>query len=536
MVRRKKIEPPRDIAGYDPIATAGDCQFDADAAQLVLDFFPTFLTHVKGFAGGKPFDLNPWEKDYAATLIGWKRPDGTRRYRESLVGIPRKNNKTTFCAGLGLFLLLCDREQGPDVYIAAETANQAANLFEVASVMVARNPDLARLLKVNNSPADRRIIHEAMHGKMRVVTGDASTLHGLHVHAAIIDELHTQPNREVYDVLKTGTAQRRQPLVISITTAGTDRESVCYELWNHARNVRDGSIDDRYFLPCLYEMEETEDWQDKEVWARVNPNLGRSVTVEYLEESFSRAKNTPAFENTFRNLHLNQWTESESRWIGTDAWNACQGEYPDLEGKACFVGLDLASTDDMTAMVYVFPVGGKYYIVPHFWVPDGTMRDRPKIYHGQYRQWVSDGLLNVTPTNSTDYEYVRQRLLEDSRRYQVVQVAYDGYQAHDTYTILERKGFDCVKIAQTGGGMWPGIKATQEAILNGSLVHDDNNILRWMLSCVVTELDAQNNIKMAKKKSSGKIDGIVAMCMAMGRASSGESMPSVYNERGLLTI
>lgn len=517
------MKAPTDLAGYDPHATADGCKWDGDAARRAVEFFPKFCRHIKGPLANQPYELNPWERDFVATLIGWKRPDGTRRYREAFVGIPRKNSKTTLCAGLSLYLLFADNEDGAEVYCAASTRDQATMVFNPAAAMVRANKALARRATVVDSK--KNIAYAERNSYMRAVAAEAGPLHGTHTHAAIIDEVHTQPNRDLYDVFKTSVVNREQPLVIGITTAGHDRDSICYELWSYARQIRDGLVQDPHFLPVLYEAEESDDWTDPKVWAKVNPNYGRSVKIEYLEEAFNRARTTPAFENTFKNLHLNIWTEAESRWMTTEAWEACEGEFPDLAGADTWCGLDLASTDDITAFVKVHRLDGQLFVVPHFYVPEETVRAARKTYQSQYRDWVSKGLLTVTPGSATDYGFVRQQILDDARKYRVKCIAFDAWQALDTFQQLDDAGLPCLKVSQSYAGLHPGVKATEEAVLEQRLVHDGNQVLRWMLACTVVDHDGNGNRKPSKRKShgdtgtKGKIDGVSALVMAMGQVS-----------------
>ena len=537
MISRTPIQPPTDVAGYDPVATAGDCTFDAEAAQLAVDFFPTFLQHVKGKIAGEPFVLNPWELDFVVTLCGWKRPNGTRRYREAFVGIPRKNDKTTLCAGLALFFLACDREAGAEVYLAAGDKEQASLCYSIASAMAKSSPELAGLLKIRDS---YKVMLKGI-STLKAIPADAAGSHGFNASVAILDEVHTQPNRDLYDVLKSSMGARTQPLLLSITTAGFDKESICWELWEYAEKVRSGEIVDPSFLPCLYQIPTGAAWDDPKSWAIANPNLGRSIGLDFLEAECARARSTPAYENTFRRLYLNQWTESDTRWISTEAWNDCEGEVPDLEGCECIAGLDLASTDDLTALVYVFPLKGKYYVKAHYWCPEDTIRNRPKKYQLQYHRWLEKDLIHTTPGSETRYEFIRKQIMDDAKRYKIRHVMYDEYQARDTVHQLEEKQISCVKVSQNHAGMWPGVKAVEESVADKTLVHDGDEILRWMLSCTVLTEDPNGNRKPDRKKSQGehhnrgKIDGIAALVMAMSQARA-PVQDNAYNRRGVLTL
>jgi len=525
------MRAPRRLAGYEPARDKGDCKFDSAAAEKAVQFFPDMLQHVKGSKmAGKPYELNPWEKSVVATLFGWKRPDGTRRYREAFIAVPRKNNKTTLCAGLALYLLFCDDEQGAEVYCAACDREQATMVFDPASQMVKKNALLAKRAKVLD--AVKRIVWPDAGSFMRAIPADAAGSHGFNAHAVVIDELHTQPNRELYDVLRTSMAARVQPLLVSITTAGHDRNSICYEVWEYARQVRDGIANDQHFLPVIYEAGEKEDWTKPSVWRRVNPNYGLSVSKEYLEEAFRRAQQTPAFENTFRNLHLNQWTESEARWIRSDDWDGCAGEPTDFRGKDCYVGVDLASTDDLTAVVAIYPSDDKVHVRQWIFVPEETVRVAPKRYQGQYRQWVHDGHMQTTPGSATDYNAIRDCLRNLRDESNVLMVGLDPWQAMDTFNWMEAEGIPALKIPQTFAGLWPGVKATEEAILERTLVHDGSPAMRWMVDNTVVDTDGAGNRKPSKRKShgeqntKGKIDGVVALVMAMGEASHVEQLPT----------
>jgi phage terminase large subunit-like protein len=528
------MKPPTNLAGYDPVATKGDCSFDSGAATNAVEFFPDMLHHIKGKLAGQPYELNPWERDVVLTLFGWKRPDGTRRYREAFIAVPRKNNKTTLCAGLALYLLFCDGEEGAEVYCAACDREQATMVFDPAAQMVLKQRHLMKRAKVLH--AVKRIVVPQTGSFMRAIPADAAGSHGFNAHAVMIDELHTQPSRDLYDVLRTSMAARRQPLLVSITTAGHDKYSICYEVWEYARQVRDGIVDDPHFLPVIHEALDKEDWTDREVWRRVNPNYGRSVSEEYLAEAFQRAQRTPAFENTFRNLHLNQWTESEARWIRSGDWDACAGDVSGLDGMPCYLALDLGSTDDITALAAVYPHDEHLYLRMWLFVPEETVRQASKRYQRQYQQWIREGWLTTTPGSATDYGFVRSVISEIRMSNEILMVGMDPWQALDTYNWLESEGIPALKVPQTFGGLWPGVKATEEAILNHTLIHEGSPVMRWMIDCTVVDMDGAGNRKPSKRKSQGddgtkgKIDGPVAMVMAMGEMSQAEQapMPQVF--------
>src|SRR5437867_9476418 len=327
--------------------------FDEEAAERACSFFEDMLVHVKGEWAGQPFVLEPWQRDIARSLFGWKRRDGTRRYRIAYIEVPKKNGKSTLVAGIGLYLLTADGEQGGEVYSAAADREQAAIVFSTAKSVVQASPELAARCETYH----RSIVVPRTGSSYKVLSADVPTKHGLNPSGILFDELHAQPNRELWETLVTGGAARRQPLVVAITTAGYDRQSICYELHDHAVKVRDGIIHDDAFLPVIYAADEAGDWTDPKVWKKANPSLGVSVKVDFIREECERAKENPRKQNSFRRLHLNQWTEQSTRWIDMGVWAECAGavDAEALQGRICYAGLDLSSTTDLSAFVLLFP-------------------------------------------------------------------------------------------------------------------------------------------------------------------------------------
>lgn len=511
--KSKHIEPPQSVAGYDPLRDAGDCWWDADAAERVISFFPACLNHTKGFIG--KFELAPWQQDIFATLFGWKRPDGTRRYREAFVAVPRKNGKTSICAGLGLYCLSCDGEKGPEVYCAAFSRDQATLLFDPAAHMVRKNPRMADSLVIHDSV--KRIIDHRCGGFMRAIPAEAASSHGFNASAVIFDELHTQPNRELYDVLKTSTGARKQPLFVSITTAGYDRHSICWEVWEYARKVRDGIIEDPHFLPVVYEMPEGGDWTDRKLWRSVNPNYGVSVSAEYLEESFNRAMAIPAYENTFRNLHLNQWVEQATRWFSMDRWDEGDRDPDIVYGDECWAGLDLSATTDVSAFVMAFPrPDGSFAVRCKFWVPGDSARERELRDRVPYGLWQRDDAITFTPGASVDYDMIRKDINDLREQFNIHTIAIDRWNANQLAHQLQADQFNVGFFGQGFASMNSPSKLLESLIAEGKLVHGGDPVLRWMASNVAVETDAAGNIKPSKKASTERIDGIVALCMALG--------------------
>jgi phage terminase large subunit-like protein len=534
------------IPGYDPFATAGDCWFDEKAAEWGIGFFEVCCVHVKGKLAGQPFKLEPWQKAIVANLFGWKNPDGTRRYTECFFFVPRKNGKSTFGAVLALILTGADGEAGAEVYSAAAGQKQAELVFDTAKQMVR----ISGILKEKFQPFQYSITHESSGSAYKVIASKVETLHGLNTHGLINDELHAHPNRELVDVLETSTGSREQPLVVHLTTSDYEREgSICNDKHKLACEVRDNKGDpnapgyDPEFLPVIYEASIEDDWTDEEVWAKANPNLGVSLSLKYLRRKCAKAKESPAFENTFKRLHLNIRTEQAVRWMPMDKWDACAGavDAEALRGRQCYGGLDLATTSDATALALLFPDdNGGYDVLMRFWMPEATARERQRKDKTPYTDWIREGLITPTGGLTTDYHAVRRDINELADTYALQELAIDrlfqGKQLMDD--LGEQDGLPVLAFGQGFLSMASPTRELYELVLSGKMRHGGNSVLRWMASNVSVETDAAGNWKPSKKASTQKIDGVVAVIMALGRASLRGQAVSVYDreERGLIEI
>ncbi len=450
--------------------------------------------------------------------------------------VPTHNS--SLAAGIALYLLFADGEPGAEIYSAAADRDQAAIVFETAKAMVENSPALSRLAEIYK----RSILVPSTRSTYRVLSADAPTKHGLNAHGVIFDELHAQPNRELWDVLTTATGARRQPLVVAITTAGHDRESVCWEQHEYARQVLDGVIEDPSFFAYIRAADEEDDWLDEEVWAKANPSLGITVKLDYLREQARKAKNVPAYQNTFRRLHLNQWTQQETRWLPLEAWDAC-GTPVDprlLEGQPCYGGLDLASTSDLAAFVLVFPpeLGEeeRYAVLPFFWIPEENMVERARRDRVSYDAWARDGLITPTEGNVIDYGFIVRAIEELGERYNIKEIAFDRWGAFQVSQALEGAGFTMVGFGQGFASMSAPTKELLRLVLDGKLAHGGHPVLRWMADNVVVSTDPAGNVKPNKAKSREKIDGIVALIMALDRALRHREAGSVYDRRGIVTL
>jgi phage terminase large subunit-like protein len=473
------------------------------------------LTHAKGVFGGKPFNLRPWQLRILKQLFK-KRRDGSRQYRTCLLMLPRKNGKTELAAAIALYGLLADGEMGAEVYSAASDKDQAGLVFGVAAQMVRNSVDL--LTRCDLVDSMKRIVHRPSGSFYRAISAEAYSKHGFNASMVIYDELHAAPSRDLYDVLSTSMGARRQPLLLVISTAGYDRHSILWELYSHAKKVQENPALDPTFLPILYEAPADAEWTHERVWKKANPALGDFRSLEEMRIACARAKEIPAQENTFRRLYLNQWTEQASRWIRVAAWDACRVESQPLDGRRAFLGLDLSSTKDLTALVGVFPTDDGFDVRTQVFMPDLNILERVTRDRVPYDQWQREGWLIVTPGNVIDYERVRQEILAWARRYDVREIAYDPWNATDLMQRLQdQDGLTCVPMRQGFAALSAPTKALETAVLSKRLRHDGHPVLRWNLSNVAVETDALGNLKLSKKVSTERIDAAVALVMALDR-------------------
>jgi len=525
------------------VSTKVEIKSRIDLGQQACDFFPKYLHHTKGRWDRQSFQLMPWQYDLIYKLFGTLKADGTRQYNFAYCEIPKKNGKSELAAGVALKLLFADREPGAEIYSAASDRDQASIVFNVAARMVQYSPALSKKCKIIHST--KRIIHNTNGGVYRVISAEAPGHHGYNIHGVIFDELHTQPNRELWDVLTKGAGDaRRQPLFFAITTAGFDRHSICWEVHEYARQVRDGIIKDPTFLPILYSAPEEADWTDPKIWAGCNPSLdinypdgGGILEVAKLQDACHRAKESPAEENSFRRLRLDQWVKQESRYIPMAAWDTC-GEAFDpvmLRGRECYAGLDLASSIDIAALVLTFPVDDLIYVLPFFWVPAENIEKRSKTDRVPYDQWVAQGLIRATAGNVINYADIRHDLNELSKIYAIKEVAFDRWGAVEMSQNLMDDGFIMNDFGQGYKSMSPPTKELLKVVLGGKVRHGGNAVLRWMCDNVVVTTDAAENVKPNKSKATERIDGMTALIMAFDRLTRKPPL-SVYATRGVITI
>jgi phage terminase large subunit-like protein len=511
--------------------------FDEQSASRAVQFFERHLSHTKGRWAGSKFALMPWQKEeIIRPLFGWRRKDGTRRFRVAYIEVPRKNGKSTLAAGIGLYLLFADGEPGAEIYSAAADRDQASIVFDQARAMAESSPGLLSRAKVYK----RSIVVGKTRSSYKVLSAEAYSKHGLNAHGIVFDELHAQPTRELWDVLTTSTGAREQPLTVAITTAGYDRESICYEQHAYAKKVASGIIEDPAYFAYIASAEEGDDWTSSAIWQKANPGYGVTISGDYLEAECAKAKQVPAYQNTFRRLHLNQWTSQDVRWLDMAAWDKCGGEMPDLSGRECYAGLDLASTTDIAALCLIFPpqADGVYYVLPYFWIPAENIIDRALRDRVPYDAWARDGLVKATEGNVIDYSVIRSDINSLESEFRVREIAFDRWGAFQLSQDLAGDGFTMIPFGQGFASMSAPTKELLRLTLDKKICHGAHPVLRWMADNVRVKQDPAGNIKMDKAKSREKIDGMVALAMALDRAirQAGNNKPSVYSRRGLLTV
>jgi phage terminase large subunit-like protein len=474
------------------------------------------LTHTKGKFAGQRFNLRPWQVRLIKQLFK-KRPDGRRQYRTCLLMVPRKNGKTTIAAAIALYGLLADGEAGAEVYSAAADRDQASLVFGIAAQMIRNDQALDEACYIVES--QKRIVHASTGSVYRAVSADAYSKHGFNASMVIYDELHAAPDRRLYDVLSTSMGAREQPLLLVISTAGYDRHSILWELYQHAKKVQEKPAIDPSFLPILYEAPEGADWTKRRVWQKANPALGDFRSLEEMQTLAARAKEIPAQENNFRRLYLNQWTEQAARWIQMPAWDACQTppvSRQALQKRRCYVGMDLSTTTDLTALVAVFPDELGFDVLAQFFVPKERILERSRRDHVPYDEWARQGVLTSTPGAVVDYDVLRQVLRQWAAEFSLQMVAFDPWNATDLVTRLQQQdGLPCVSMRQGFASLSAPTKSLEQAILSRRLRHDGHPVLRWNVSNVAVETDSAGNLRPNKNISTERIDGVVALIMAV---------------------
>lgn len=516
--------------------------FDETKADRAVRFIETHLRHTKGQWHGVPFDLMPWQRDEVIRpLFGTVRPDGLRQYRTAYIEVSRKNGKSEKGAALALKLLLADGEMGAEVYGAAKDRDQASIVFNIAASMVEQSAELSKRCQVVRST--KRIYVPKTDSVYRVIAADAAGSHGFNASGIVFDEVHTQPNRELWEVLETSTASRRQPLMIGLTTAGYDKNSLCWDLHVKAlsllklrypkryawADVPVALTDDPTFFAVVYGVEDKADWKVEATWKRANPSYGVTIQKDYFEKEVRKAADTPAYENTFRRLHLNQWTSQSVRWLPLELWDAAAGDWDAREGKIraqlaghrCYGGLDLASRSDLAAFILLFPPESpeeSFKVLAKFWIPGANIERRVKKDRVPYDVWVRQGLITATEGDVIHYAAIRKTIEDEARVFSITESGYDDWGAEQLRQELVEGGLVVEPVRMGYPSMSAPTKELLDLVRERKIEHGGNPVLRWMADNLAVRTDPNGNVMPDKKKSTEKIDGMVALIIALQRA------------------
>ena len=526
------------LRGYKPtiFKSPGSIYKERFADHAVM--FINQLKHSKGKWQGTPFELIGWQERIIRDIFGVvRRKDECRQFRKAYIELPKKNGKSELAAAIALLLLCTDGEHGGEIYGCATDRQQASIIFDVACSMVEQYPALKKYIKIN--PSIKRMTFTPLKSYSQVLSAEAYSKDGFNAHGIIFDELHAQRDRRLFDVITSGSGlAREQPLLFMITTAGFDRNSICWEQHQKAEDILRGKIVDPTFYPVIYSAADEEDWTDPEVWKRVNPSYGITINEEAFITEFESAKHNIAEENKFRRLNLNQWVKQHSRWMPMETWDLCDFtvDLTRLKGRNCFGGLDLSSTTDMTAFVLCFPPeddDDRYIFLPHFWIPKSALKERVLRDHVPYDLWEQKGFLTATEGEVINYNYVEQKIKQLSVTYKVREIAFDRWGASQIMQNLDDAGHKVIRFGQGYASMSQPSKELMRLVLEKRIAHGGNPILRWNFDNIVVKQDEAGNIKPDKQRATEKIDGAVATIMALDRAIRQETKPSVYEKSGI---
>ena len=532
----------RKLKNYKPTRfMAKGSKYNKDAADFAVAFIEQ-LCHTKGTWSNQKFELIDWQERIIRDLFGVLKKNGYRQFNTAYIEIGKKNGKSELAAAVALLLCCGDGEERAEIYGCAADRQQAGIVFDVAADMVRMCPSLNRRVKILAS--QKRLVYEPTHSFYQVLSAEAYSKHGFNIHGVVFDELHSQPNRKLFDVMTKGSGDARmQPLYFLITTAGNDTNSICYEVHQKAKDILEGRKIDPTFYPVIYGAEPDEDWTSPAVWKKVNPSLGITIGIDKVEAACNSARQNPAEENAFRQLRLNQWVKQSLRWMPMEKWDACAFPVNEeaLAKRVCYGGLDLSSTTDITAFSLVFPPldeEDKYQVLPYFWLPEETVDLRVKRDHVPYDVWQNQNLIMTTEGNVVHYAYIENFIEELGKRFNIREIAFDRWGAVQMVQNLEDMGFTVVPFGQGFKDMSPPTKELMKLVLEKKLAHGGHPVLRWNMDNIFIRTDASGNIKADKEKSTEKIDGAIALIMALDRAirCGNVTTESVYDSRGILWL
>lgn len=493
--------------------------FDEDRASRPCRF-TELLCNVKGPKAGEHIKLEPWQVFILTSVFGWIDCNNARRYQRAYVEVPRGNGKSTLLSCIALYMLTADKELGADCYSFATTRDQAKIVFNDALAMARGNADLRKALGVKLQA--HSIVVPGTNSKFEAKSADGQTLDGLNTHCAIIDELHAHRTREVYDVVETSIGKRKQPIMWMITTAGFNLSGICYEVRRYVSKLLDNSaVDDSHF-GVIYTIDEKDDWRSEDALIKANPNWNVSVQPKAILSTLSKALTDPASENNFKTKHLDVWCNADSAFFQMAKWRRAYKPavtLEEFEGMPCIYGLDLAAKTDITALVRLFfkQEGGEvhYYVFPEFWLPQEKLNNSS---NSQYQSWAKQDLIHVSDGAINSLEEIQDYILEDAKRFDTLAIAFDPWQAYQLATNLQNEGLTMIELKPTVQNFSESMKLVQALVYANRLHTDGNPVLEWMASNLVAHYDAKENVYPRKETPDNKIDGMVALIMAMKQA------------------
>jgi len=523
--------------GYNPIKTKGACYYDPEAAQDAIDFIQGAMIFTQGARSGTPFLLEDWQKCVVCNLFGWKRPDGLRRYREVFMFIPRKNGKTAFISAIMGYICFCDNEPGAQNYSAASEKEQASIIFNNLKDNIEKN-DLLEADTVKIYKSFKSIEFVPNKAMFKSLSAEGKSKHGQNIHALIVDELHCIEDRELLDALTTAQGSRAQPITLYITTAGNyNKHSICFEEYETACKIRDG-LDCEYYLPIIYELPKDAEWDDQSNWYKCNPNLGVSVYLDFLIKECNKAKIMPSKENAFRRLYLNQWVEQAERWLPIMEWDKSSDAPSDNPNLNWYLGIDLSSTRDLTCVAAVArDDSGRYHFKIFPYIPEDAIIEREKSDKVPFRLWRDQGHITATSGNVVDYDVVRGDINDLRTKINIVGIGLDGWNATHLMTQLQSDSFDVTQIGMSFKYLNSPSKMLEVLILKHMINHGGHPVLRWCVSNVAADEDKSERIMPSKKRSTQRIDCIVAIIIAMCLQMLAEEISdALYETQGIRSL
>jgi len=524
------------IPNYDAIKTAGDSYWSGKAAKHAVNFIESTCKFTMGAWTGKAFKLLPWQLYLVANLYGWKRKaDHTRRYRQAHILIPRKSGKTELASSLALYHLLADSEPTPEVVGIARDREQARLCLSRAKSMAQQNPKLSALVQQYQS----RLTASSVSGAYKILSADAPSAHGLNVSAAIADEIHAmEDRRDLWEAVMTSMGARAQPMMISITTSGTLRQSLEYDLFQYGVRICEGVVENSAFLPCLHYANENDDWTLESTWKRANPSLGQTVPVAFYAEEAKKAADQPSFQTPFQTYYLCQHITSASRWLKMSDWELCRGEFTEeqLKSLPCYLGIDLGQTSDLSSIAAVWLDGEQMYVKSWNYAPAEGAAIRARRDGVLYLEWARRQWMTLTEGDSIDYNFIVAQVKQIAQTNKIKMIGYDPYNAQNVGNDLEAAGLQVVRVPQSYLSLATPTRMLERAVTGKTLIQDGSPVLTWAVSNTCTEQDFAGNSRPSKRKSSEKIDPVVAVVVALAASLHDERSTNIYEKRGIIWL